>query len=156
MLLRPVETSHERGGILNLSPCAIQHAILFLAVFVREGTLNVHPLAFVPQTALHLAAFGHLEAIERVTVTPEKASNKVVLAAELATSKIELLPPILMVAVLKAECSLAGCITFTGTSALSIGKIVESITGPITLDSCEQEVFTAGGPSPLVHGTSPV
>jgi len=89
-------------------------------------------------------------------VTPEKACNEVVLAAEFATSKIELLPPILMVAVLKAQCPVAGCVTFTGTSALAIGKIVERITSPITLDSCEQEVFTAGGPPPLVHGTSPV
>jgi hypothetical protein len=36
-------------------------------------------------------------------VTPEKACNKVVLAAELATSKIELLPPILMVAMLETK-----------------------------------------------------
>jgi len=89
-------------------------------------------------------------------VTPEKACNEVVLAAELATSKIELLPPILMVAVLEPEDPVAGCVSFAGTSALGIGKIVESIASPITLDSCEQEVLTAGGPSPLVHGTSPV
>jgi hypothetical protein len=143
-------------SIIDFGPCTIDHTIFFLAVAVRKGTLDVHPLAFVPQTTLHLAALGHLEAVERVAVTPEKACNKVVLAAELASSKIELLPPILMIAVLESEGSLIGCITFDWASTLAISKVVESITSSITLDSCEQEVFTAGGPSPLVHGTSPV
>jgi hypothetical protein len=89
-------------------------------------------------------------------VTAEKASNKVVLATELATSKIELLPPILMVAVLKTKGLLIRGRAFTWASTLSVGKIVESITSTITLDSSEQEILTASGPAPLVHRSSPV
>jgi len=36
VLLGAVETSNEGGGVLNLSPCTVEQAILFLAVAVRE------------------------------------------------------------------------------------------------------------------------
>jgi len=36
VLLCAVETSNERGGVLDLGPCTVDHAVLFLAVAVRE------------------------------------------------------------------------------------------------------------------------
>jgi len=106
VLVAAVEPSNERLGILDLSPFAIHHTITLLAVAIVEIRTNALPLAIVPETALHLTTLGHLQAVERVAVTAEESSNKVVLAAEFATLEIELLPPILMVAVLKAESPL--------------------------------------------------
>jgi len=151
-----VEASNKCMLIINLSPAALNHSVRRFAVPVRECTLDVDPLALVPQTTLHLAALGHFQAVERVAVTPEEPGNEVVLAAELATSKVEFLPPILMVAVLETECLLVRSITFTRASTLAISKIIQCITSTITLDSCEQEVLLACRPAPFVHGASPV
>jgi len=85
--------------VLDLSPAALNHTILRLAVPVREGSLDVDPLAFIPKTPLDLAALGHLEAVQRVAVAPEQTRDKVILATEFTSSKVELLPPILMVTV---------------------------------------------------------
>jgi len=100
VLLGTIESSNKGHLILDLSPAAFDSAILFLAVLVAERALNVHPFASVPKAALHLAALGHFKAIQRVAVTAEQTSNKVILSAEFAASEIEFLPPVLVVAVL--------------------------------------------------------
>jgi hypothetical protein len=98
-----VEACNEGSLIRDLSPGTFHCLTLGNAVLIRERTLNVDPLALVPHTALHLAALCHLQAVQRVTVATEQTSNKVILAAQLATLKIEFLPPILVVAMLQPQ-----------------------------------------------------
>jgi hypothetical protein len=145
-----VEASNEGSCSADFGPAALHPVTLSFAVLVTEGALNVDPLAFVPHTALHLAALGHLQAVKRVTVTAEKTSNKVILATQLATLEIKLLPPILMIAMLQSQVEEGRCFTFTRSGTLSRGNIVQCITSTLTLKSSQQEIVLAGRPAPLI------
>jgi hypothetical protein len=114
-----VEACNEGSLIRNLSPGTFHCLSNSLAVGIGERALHVDPLAFVPHTALYLAALGHLQAVQRVTVTTEQTSDKVILAAQLATLEIEFLPPILVVAMLQPQVVFVRCATFTRAGALS-------------------------------------
>jgi hypothetical protein len=154
--LRAVEASNEGSLIRNFSPAAIHTLAHLFAVCIRECTLHVDPFTFIPQTALHLAALGHLQAVQGVAMTTEQSSNKVILAAQLATFKIKLLPPILVVAMLQLQVSSVSLTSLTRASTLSKCQVVQGITGTITLEANQQEVTLAGGPTPLVKSSRPV
>jgi hypothetical protein len=154
--LRAVEASNEGSLIRNFSPAAIHTLAHLFAVCIRECTLHVDPFTFIPQTALHLAALGHLQAVQGVAMTAEQSSNKVILAAQLATFKIKLLPPILVVAMLQPQVLLVTCTSLTRARTLSRIQVVQGITGTITLEANQQEVTLAGGPTPLVKSSRPV
>jgi len=154
--LRAVEASNEGCLIIGFSPAAF-HTLAFLnTVSITECTLDVHPFTFIPDTALHLAALGHLQAVQGVAMTTEQTSNKVILAAQLATFKIKLLPPILVVAMLQPQVLLVTCTSLTRARTLSGIQVVQGIASTITLDANQQEVTLAGGPTPLVKRTRPV
>jgi hypothetical protein len=89
-------------------------------------------------------------------VTTEQTSDKVILAAQLATLEIEFLPPILVVAMLKPQVLLVTCTSLTRARTLSRIQVVQGITGTITLEANQQEVTLAGGPTPLVKSSRPV
>jgi hypothetical protein len=121
---RAVEACNERCFIIDFSPGTFHSLALGHTVFIGESALDVNPLAFVPNTALYLAALCHLQAVQRVTVTTEQTSNKVILAAQLATLEIEFLPPILVVAMLQPQVLPVTKTTLARPGALSICQVV--------------------------------
>jgi len=127
------------------------------AVRVRVPALGTGPLAVSPHRALDLAALGHLNTVERVAVGAEQAGDEVIATTELATTGVELLPPILVVA--------AGCVEsvadlgsgFPWLLAQTRVKIVEGVLGlfHVSLHADEEGAWGAGGPTPLVHRGGP-
>lgn len=102
-------------------------------------TSHRSPLAVVPKRPLHLATLGHLEAVKRVAMRPEKAGHKIIPTAELASLGIEGLPPVLMVAMAELDIFASGgsgvrVDAFGWLGALGILDVVESI-GLITGDA---------------------
>jgi len=153
-----VKACNKRSVVINFCPGTVNQPciLVLLAVLVTEGTLDINPFAYVPQAALHLATLGHLNTIERVAMTAEESSKEVVLATELASSKVKLLPPILMVAVLQPQSILGTCITFAWICTLGVCQVVQSITSSIALDPNHQIILLASGPAPFVKRTRPV
>jgi len=127
------------------------------AIFVSSPLICVDPLAVSPQRSLHRAALGHFNAIERVTVRPEEASNEIVSAAELASTCVELLPPVLVVAPVVLDCPGDGGVCLEWPLANATVQVVERILSArlIGLHADEQVAVVASGPAPLVHGLSP-
>lgn len=101
----------------------------------------------MPYTFLHLAALGHLEAVERVAMGAEQAGHKVVATTELAALGVKRLPPVLMVAVGDLDVLL---VAFTRLFTPSLLNVVERTAPSITLKSSEQPAKLADRPAPLV------
>jgi len=115
------------------------------------------PLAVGPDGALDRAALRHLNAVEGVAVGTEETGNEVVAATELASTGIELLPPVLMVAAGRLNClgDDAGGLVWLCTG--SRVEIVKSILGllQIGLHTGEEMAIFAERPAPLVHRCGP-
>jgi hypothetical protein len=103
-----------------------------------------------------LTALGHLNTVKGVAMAPEEARYEVPASAELATLGIKLLPPILMIALVGWNTLGRSTSPFCRLLAHTVCKVVKSVSKAITLESSEQITLLTDGPSPLVHGASPV
>lgn len=112
-----------------------------------------HPLASCPQRLLHLAALGHLQAIQRVAMRTEEPSHEVVATAVLATGSVKLLPPVLVVTGILGDLDIFIPISLAWFCTSSLVKVIQSIAGAlqICLEANQQISMLAGRPAPLVH-----
>jgi len=147
--------------VLCVAPEAHNKAVTVVSLDARglcSPAGGLGPLAARPKGLPHLAALGHLKAVQGVAMRTKETSHEVVTPAVFAASCVELLPPVLVVASVFVDRDDFVGVAFAWLCTDSAVEVVQGVLGscPVCLETDQKVSMFARRPAPLVERQRPI